>query len=95
MFERLGLAEIFIEGKKVLISTVKISFADLPEEYETMVLYENGEDIESKHTFSRKDAVNFHNSLVHKYNDLIYKKSLAKSLGFENYGQFVNVKVSC
>ena len=90
MTERIALHTMVIYNTKAMISTVKV-FG----EYETMVMFEDGDEIESITSASLGDARKAHNELVNKYNDKIYEGSTAKLLGVENLGQFVHTVKAC
>lgn len=73
------------------ISTVQIG-KDL---YETMVMFDDGDEMEVHRTTTREDARRTHNEVMHRWNDRIYEGSTAKLLGAPNYGQFVTAVVTC
>ena len=87
---RIALHTMFIYNNKAMISTVKIGNI-----YETMVMFDDGDELESFRTDSLDEAKSTHNKLMHKYNDMIYEGSLQKHLGVANLGQFVKTVVSC
>ena len=90
MTERIALHTMVIYNTKAMISTVKI-FG----EYETMVMFEDGDEIESRTSATFEEARKAHNELVRKYNDKIYEGSTAKLLGAVNLGQFVHTVKAC
>ena len=57
--------------------------------YETMVMFEDGEEIDSHRFDDFGDAITKHMELVKFWNDKIYNGSTAKLLGVENKGQFM------
>ena len=73
------------------ISTVEIC-KDL---YETMVMFDDGDELEVHRTSNRADACRTHNEVMHRWTDRIYEGSTAKLLGAPNYGQFVTAVVAC
>ena len=73
------------------ISTVEI-FAGL---FETMVMFDDGDELEVHRTTTLEDARRIHNEVMHRWNDRIYEGSTAKLLGAPNYGQFVTAVVTC
>jgi len=91
MFTRIGLHTFTIYNTPARVSTVKLTDT----EYESMVMYDDGEEIESVTTYSLEKAKATHNRLVNKYNDLVYEGSIDKLLGADNYGQFVTAVITC
>ena len=73
------------------ISTVEI----FPGEYETMVMFDDGDEIEVFTTYTFEDARHTHNDAVNRWNDRIYDGSTQKLLGVKNHGQFVTTVVAC
>ena len=73
------------------ISTVQIG----KNLYETMVMFDDGDELEVHRTATIEDARRTHNEVMHRLNDRIYEGSTAKLLGAPNYGQFVNAVVTC
>lgn len=73
-----------IHNTMAMVSTVQIYG-----EYETMVMYEDGEELESYINQTYEEATACHNRLVNKYNDRLYESSLKKYFGVPNLGQFV------
>ena len=88
--KRIALLEMIYLNTKAIISTVKLF-----NYYETMVMFEDGDEIESFKTFTEADAKKLHNEVVNKWNDKLYEGSTAKLLGAENLGQFVKTIKSC
>jgi hypothetical protein len=88
---RIGLHRFFIHGMKAHISTVQLG-ADL---FETMVLYEDGDELECIRTHTLEDARRTHNEVMRRYNDRLYECSVQKLLGMPNLGQFVTPVVTC
>lgn len=91
MFKRIGLHTFTIHNTAARVSTVQIT----ENMFETMVMYDDGEEIEVVTTHTLSEAKKTHNEIMNKYNDLIYENSIAKLLGAENYGQFVHTIVAC
>ena len=89
--KRIGLHKFVWLNTKAIISTVQLS----DNEFETMVMFEDGDEIECVHTNSAKDAAKKHNELMNKWNDKVYEGSTQKLLGVPNYGQFVDTVVAC
>lgn len=89
--ERIGLHKMVFCNAKAIISTVKLGVNN----YETMVMYEDGEEIESFRTSTESEAKAKHNETMNKWNDKIYDDSIDKCLGFSNLGQFVKPIVTC
>lgn len=73
------------------ISTVQL-YADL---FETMVMFDDGDEIEVFETSTIEDARKTHNEVMHRWNDRLYDGSTAKLLGVANLGQFVTPVVTC
>ena len=73
------------------ISTVQL-YADL---FETMVMFDDGEEIEVFETSTLEAARKTHNEVMHRWNDRLYEGSTAKLLGAANFGQFVTPVVTC
>lgn len=87
---RIALHTMFIYNHKAMISTVKLGST-----YETMVMFDDGDELECFRTDSLDEAKTIHNKLMNKYNDMIYEGSLYKKLGVVNVGQFVKTVVAC
>ena len=87
---RIALHKMVYFNTRAMISTVE-AFG----EYETMVMFEDGDEIEVIRTHSLEEARKNHNRLVHKYNDEIFEGSIAKLLGAANVGQFVKCVKAC
>lgn len=91
IYKRIALHEMVWCRRKAMISTVQISDTH----FETMVMYNDGTELESFHTGTLKEARRVHNEAVMRWNDKIYEGSTAKCLGIENLGQFVKTVVAC
>ena len=89
--KRIGLHTFTIHNTAARISTIQIT----ENEFETMVMYDDGDEIECITTHTLAEAKKTHNKLMNKYNDIVYNGSTAKLLGVENYGQFVHTVVAC
>jgi hypothetical protein len=89
--KRIGLHEFYYCNTKAIISTVQLS----DNEFETMAMFEDGDELECVRTHDAKTAAKKHNEIMHKWNDKIYEGSTAKLLGADNYGQFVKTIVAC
>lgn len=89
--KRIGLHTFNFCGADAMVSTVQVS----ANEFETMALYADGDEIESKTTNSLAEARKAHNAMMTKYNDMLYNDSLQKALGLPNLGQFVHTVVAC
>ena len=76
--------EMKIYNTKAMIST-----AEIFGEYETMVMFEDGDELECYTSDTLEEALKIHDELVTKYNNDIYERSTAKLLGAKNNGQFV------
>lgn len=63
--------------------------------YETMVMFDDGDELEVIETHSLEDARRTHNEVMHRWNDRVYEGSTAKLLGVVNYGQFMHPVVTC
>lgn len=63
--------------------------------YETMVMFDDGEELECIRTRTLADAKRTHNEVMNRWNDHLYEGSVAKCLGFPNIGQFVHPVVTC
>lgn len=90
MIERIALHRMFLYNHEAIISTVRIGGF-----YETMVMFDDGDELECIRSGSLEAARATHNSLVHAYNDKIYEGSTARLLGVRNYGQFVETIKAC
>ncbi len=88
--ERIALHTMTYHNHEAMISTVKVFGA-----YETMVMYADGEEIETVTTSTETEARAAPNRLMHTYNDLIYAGSIAQLLGVPNLGQFVRTVKAC
>lgn len=88
---RIGLHTFVIFNTPAMISTVQLG----ENLFETMVLFEDGEDLEEIRTHTLEDARRTHNEVVNRWNDRVYEGSTAKLLGAANYGQFVKTVVAC
>lgn len=75
--------------------TIIISTVELFGEYETMVLFEDGEELECVRSSTLEEAKKNHNLIVNKWNDKIWEGSTARLLGVPNYGQFVKTVIAC
>lgn len=73
------------------ISTVEL----YTNHFETMVMFDDGDEIEVFETHNLEDARRTHNEVMHRWNDRIYEGSTAKLLGAANYGQFVTAVITC
>lgn len=91
MFEKIGFHKFVIFRAPAIISTVKLS----EDNYETMVMFEGGEEIESFHTSTIEEAKKKHDEIASKWNDKVYDGSIDKCLGVPNYGQFVVPVIDC
>lgn len=72
-----------------------VSTVELFGKFETMVMYDDGEEIESAVSATLEEARKTHNALVRKYNNLIYADSFQRLIGEMNYGQFVTLVKTC
>lgn len=90
-FKKIGLHTFTIYNSPAMISTVQLD----EDEFETMVMYSDGVELESVTTSTLADAKKAHNNFVVKYNDMIYHGGIAKLLGAENRGQFVKTVIAC
>ena len=90
-FRRIGLHTFVWLNAPCRISTVQLS----PSLYETMVMFDDGEEIEVLHSGTEEEARRVHNETMHRWNDRIFDGSTAKLLGAVNYGQFVTTVVPC
>lgn len=88
---RIALHTFIFCNNRAMISTVQLS-AGL---YETMVMFDDGDELECIRTTTIQDAKKTHNEVMHRWNDKIYEGSSAKLLGAVNYGQFVTPVVTC
>lgn len=89
--KRIGLHTCRINNAPARISTIQLC----ADEFETMVMFDYGEEIECFRTTNIEDARKMHNKVMRRWNDRLYEASIAKVLGFENYGQFVHPVVKC
>lgn len=89
--KRIALHTARIYNTNAYISTVQLS----DHEFETMVLLEDGTDLENITTSSLDEAKRTHNEIMNKWNDKIYEESIDKCLGFANLGQYVKTVVAC
>lgn len=79
-----------------LNTTAMISTVQLEENlFETMVMFDDGDELECIRTRTLADAKKTHNEVMHRWNDRIYEGSTAKMLGAPNLGQFVTPVVTC
>lgn len=91
LFRKIGEHKMRYCGAPAMISTVELSETV----FETMVMFEDGEEIESFRTNNEFDARKKHNETVQKWNDIIYSGSIERHLGFGNWGQFVKPIKMC
>lgn len=91
MFNRIALHTFWFCNHKAMISTVQLE-ADL---YETMVMYEDGDELDCIFSHTLADAKKTHNEVMNRWNDRAYDGSTAKLLGVPNLGQFVTPIVTC
>lgn len=90
MIERIALHTTYYLNTLVYISTVKMYG-----KYETMVMFEDGDELESFTSSTLEEARKTHNDTVNRWNDKIYEGSTAKLLGAPNLGQFVKTHKAC
>ena len=88
---RIGLHTFIFCNTRARISTVELWKGH----FETMVMFDDGDEIEVFETSTIEEARKTHNEAVHRWNDRIYEGSTAKLLGAVNYGQFVTPVVTC
>lgn len=74
-----------------IISTVQLT-SDI---FETMVLFEDGTELECIRTNTLEDAKKTHNRVMNEWNDKVYNGGIAKLLGVPNVGQFVKTEIAC
>lgn len=82
--DNLALHKFNAFNSECLISTVKIF-----NEYETMVLCEDGAELDCCRSASLEAAKEVHASFVKKWNDEVYNSSCDRFLGIVNHGQYV------
>jgi L-lactate utilization protein LutB len=63
--------------------------------YETMVMFDDGDELECIRTYTAEDACKVHNEVMNRWNDRIYEGSTAKLLGALNLGQFMHPVITC
>lgn len=90
-FNRIGLHKFTYCNAPAVISTVQLA-EDL---FETMVMYDDGDELECIQTATVEEARKTHNEVMHRWNDRVYGGSIQKLLGVVNYGQFVTPVVTC
>ena len=88
---RIALHTFIYNNYPARVSTVQLG-DDL---YETIVMYDDGVEIEVLHTSTLENAKATHNCLMNKYNDLCYRGSIAELLGVANLGQFMHTVQAC
>lgn len=90
MFEQVAKHNFRWLDTPATISTVKIYG-----EYETMVMFEDGEEIESFTTYTLEDARKKHNETMRKWTVKSFEGTTADLLGVPNYGQFMHTIKAC
>lgn len=88
---RIGLHTFWFCNAKAMISTVQLE----ENLFETMVMFDDGDELECIRTHTLADAKKTHNEVMNRWNDRIYEGSTAKLLGAPNLGQFVTPVVTC
>lgn len=88
---RIALHTFSFCNAPAIISTVEI----FPNEYETMVMFDDGDELEVFKTTNLEDARRVHGEAVNRWNDRLYEGSTAKLLGAKNHGQFITTVVAC
>ncbi len=92
--ERIALHTFYIYGEPAMISTVNMFGT-----YETIVMMEDGDELEMYRTKDIEEAKATHKKLVNKYNDRLYEGSirgqLLKAIGEPNIGQMVKCIKAC
>ena len=92
--ERIALHTFYIYNEPAMINTVNMFGT-----YETMVMMDDGDELESYRTKSLEEARATHNRLVHEYNDRLYdgtiRGRLLKAIGEPNVGQMVKCIKAC
>lgn len=88
---RIALHTFVFCNTPAMISTVQLDKTT----FETMVMFDDGDEIESFRTGTVEEARKTHNEVMHRWNDKLYEGSTAKLLGAVNYGQFVTPVVTC
>lgn len=78
-------------NRPAIISTVQLS----ADEFETMVMFDDGDELECIRTATLADAKRTHNEVMRRWNDRLYEGSVAKAIGFANIGQFVHTVKAC
>lgn len=75
--EQLMKHEFIMNNARTIISTVDMG----GDKYETMVLRDDGTELESYINYNKCEALSTHEKLVIKYQDFIYNNSIEKLLG--------------
>lgn len=88
---RIGLHTMIVYNTPAMISTVQLD----ANTYETMVMFEDGDELECIRTHSLDDAKRTHNEVMNRWNNRLYESSIAKHIGFPNIGQFVHTVKAC
>jgi hypothetical protein len=92
--ERIALHTFNIYNMPAMISTVNMYGT-----YETIVMLDDGDELELYRTKDLNEAKATHNRLVNKYNDRLYKGSirgrLLQAIGEPNIGQMVTCVKAC
>lgn len=78
-------------NRKTIISTIDL----FGEYYETMVMFEDGEELDCLRTSDLEEAKNNHKEMVRKWTDKAFEGSTAELLGVANIGQFMHTVKSC
>lgn len=91
IYKRIGLHQMVYCNQPAIISTVQLS----EHSFETMVMFNDGEEIESFRTTTLEAAKAQHNETMRHWNDRLYEGSTARFLGVQNLGQFVKTVVAC
>ena len=92
--ERIAMHTFYIYNRKAMISTVNMYGT-----YDTIVMMDDGDELEMIRTKDLNEAKATHNRLVRKYNDELYEHSirgqLLKAIGEPNIGQMVKCIKAC
>ena len=89
--QRIALHTFYFCNAPARVSTVQLG----ENLFETMVMFDDGEEIEVFRTSSLGEARAKHNETMLRWNDRLYEGSTAKLLGVANVGQFVTPVVTC
>lgn len=77
MFEKIARHVLHAFNSQVIISTVKLAEGL----FETIVMFDDGEELDCVHAHTREDACTLHENAVLHWTSIIYDGSIDKCIG--------------